>query len=257
MVQTLSDANTNSNLFDGPWASAVNDKGNTAQLFVSNLESGAITRINFKVVKKHGQANLKVVSTTQIASGYTVMTAPGSAQAGNVYVQTNLVSDGPGMAQQTDPNLQGAWGLSFSTTSPFWISDQAANFDGSGATTVYKVSDTRLPTSSGVLLTVGVTNQGNAPPSGKQTNGPTGQVSPTAPGITTGSTGLPGRRVQGTVHFRQSRRLDLGMERGCELDDRGDRRRCLVHRAGDREHLDRCRPVIRRRPEQRQHRRFQ
>ena len=83
VVQTLSDANTNSNLFDGPWASAVNDKGNTAQLFVSNVESGAITRINFKVVKKHDQANLKVVSTTQIASGYTVMTAPGSAPSGD------------------------------------------------------------------------------------------------------------------------------------------------------------------------------
>jgi hypothetical protein len=35
VVQTLTDANTNSSLFDGPWASAVNDKGSTAQLFVS------------------------------------------------------------------------------------------------------------------------------------------------------------------------------------------------------------------------------
>ncbi len=80
VVQTFSDASTDSNLFDGPWASAVNDKGNTAQLFVSNLESGAITRIDFKVVKKHGQANLKLVSMTQIASGYTIMTSPGSAE---------------------------------------------------------------------------------------------------------------------------------------------------------------------------------
>ena len=115
VVQTLSDANTSSNLFDGPWASAVNDKGNTAQLFVSNVESGTITRINFKVVKKHGQANLKVVSTTQIASGYTVMTATGSVPAGSVYVQTNLVSNGTVPAQQTDANLQDPWGLSFTT----------------------------------------------------------------------------------------------------------------------------------------------
>ena len=82
----------------------------------------------------------------------------------DIYVQTNLVSDIPGMAPNTDPNLQGAWGLSFSTTSPFWVSDQAANFNGSGASTVYKVSDTPIPTSSGPVLTVGVTNQGNAPP---------------------------------------------------------------------------------------------
>jgi uncharacterized protein (TIGR03118 family) len=188
VVQTLSDANTNSNLFDGPWASAVNDKGNTAQAFVSNLESGAITRINFKVVKKHGQANLRLVSMTQIASGYTVMTSPGSPQTGNVYVQTNLVSDISGMAPNTAPNLQGAWGLSFSTTSPFWVSDQAASFNGSGAASVYKVSDTAIPTSTGSLLTVGVANEGNAPPSGDQTNGPTGEVSTGAPGITTEAT---------------------------------------------------------------------
>jgi uncharacterized protein (TIGR03118 family) len=188
VVQTLSDANTNSNLFDGPWASAVNDKGNTAQVFVSNLESGAVTRINFKVVKKHGQANLKLVSMTQIASGYTVTTSPGSPQTGNVYVQTNLVSDMSGMAPNTDPNLQGAWGLSFSTTSPFWVSDQAASFNGAGASSVYKVSDAAIPTSSASLLTVGVANEGNAPPSGDQTNGPTGQVSTGAPGITTGAT---------------------------------------------------------------------
>ena len=200
VVQTLSDANTNSNLFDGPWASAVNDKGNTAQLFVSNLESGAITRINFKVVKKHGQANLKVVSMTQIASGYTVMTSPGSPQTGDVYVQTNLVSDIAGMAPNTDPNLQGAWGLSFSTTSPFWVSDQAANFNGSGAASVYKVSDTAIPTSSGSLLTVGVTNQGDAPPSPTRPMARRARCRTGAPGITTGSTDF----LVGTVQGRRS-----------------------------------------------------
>ncbi len=186
VVQTLSDANTHSNLFDGPWASTVIDKGDTAQLFVSDVESGAITRIDFKVVRKHGQTNLKVVSITQIASGYTVTTAPGSVPAGDVYVQTNLVSDGAAPAQQTDANLQDPWGLSFTTTSGFWISDQAADFAGSGATTVYSVSRTQPPSSSNVQLVVGVTNQGNAAPS--SANGPTGQVSPAAPGITTSST---------------------------------------------------------------------
>jgi hypothetical protein len=66
VVQTLTDANTNSNLFDGPWASAVNDKGNTAQLFVSDVEGGTVTRINLKAVKHHGQVNLQVVNITQI-----------------------------------------------------------------------------------------------------------------------------------------------------------------------------------------------
>jgi hypothetical protein len=77
VVQTLTDANTDSNLFDGPWASAVIDKGNTAQLFISNVEGGTVERINLKAVKHHGQTNLKVASITQIASGYLVQ--PNSA----------------------------------------------------------------------------------------------------------------------------------------------------------------------------------
>ncbi len=72
VVQTLTDANTNSNLFDGPWAATVIDHGNTAQLFVSNVEGGTVTRVNLKVVNHHGQVNIKVASMTQIASGYTV-----------------------------------------------------------------------------------------------------------------------------------------------------------------------------------------
>ncbi len=120
---------------------------------------------------------------------FAVLIAAGTARAGDVYVQTNLVSDGTVPNTKIDPNLLGAWGMSFSTTSPVWVSAQDANFNGSGAASVYKVSDTLIPTSSGPLLTVGVTNQGNAPPSGPaMTNGPTGEVSTTAPGITTSAT---------------------------------------------------------------------
>jgi DNA-binding beta-propeller fold protein YncE len=82
VVQTLSDASTNSNLFDGPWASAVNDHGKTAQVFVSDVEGGTVTRINLKVTKKHGQASLKVVSMTQIASGYLVQPNPAAVIVG-------------------------------------------------------------------------------------------------------------------------------------------------------------------------------
>ena len=159
----------------------------------------------------------------------TLLIAAGSARAADGYVQTNLVSDIPGMAPNTDPNLQGAWGLSYSATSPFWVSDQNANFLGSGAASVYKVSDTPIPTSSGPLLTVAVTNEGNAPPSGPaMTNGPTGQVSPGA-GDHHGLGGLLGRHVPGQLHFRQSRRLDLRLEHACgfALGDRDDRCRCL------------------------------
>ena len=138
---------------------------------VPNVESSRVARAHIKVLKKHAHADFQFVKDR--------------------FTETNLVSDIQGMAPNTDPNLQGAWGLSFSSTSPFWVSAQAASFKGSGASSVYKVADTPIPTSTGSLLTVGVTNQGNAPPSGNQTNGPTGQVATGAPGITTTSTDFP------------------------------------------------------------------
>lgn len=41
--------------------------------------------------------------------------------------QINLVSDIPGNAALTDPNLVDPWGVSFSATSPFWVSDNVTN----------------------------------------------------------------------------------------------------------------------------------
>jgi uncharacterized protein (TIGR03118 family) len=104
--------------------------------------------------------------------------AAGNALAGGGYVQTNLVSNTSGVAQQTDANLIDPWGIAYSNTSPFWIANQ-----GSGTATVYKVTGTA---SSPTLLTVGVPNEGGAAAS--QFNGPTGQVSTGAPGIVTSST---------------------------------------------------------------------
>src|SRR5258708_40055501 len=52
---------------------------------------------------------------------------------GNV-LQTNLVSDIPGMAAVTDPNLVNPWGISEGGGSPFWISDNNA-----GVSTLYSV----------------------------------------------------------------------------------------------------------------------
>jgi uncharacterized protein (TIGR03118 family) len=55
-----------------------------------------------------------------------------------VYLQTNLVSDIPGLAQSTDPNLKNPWGVSFTATSPFWVSDTGTNdstlYQGTGST---------------------------------------------------------------------------------------------------------------------------
>src|SRR5215475_6737569 len=55
------------------------------------------------------------------------------ASSGTV-LQTNLVSDLPGVAATTDPNLVNPWGISESGGSPFWISDNNA-----GVATLYQV----------------------------------------------------------------------------------------------------------------------
>jgi uncharacterized protein (TIGR03118 family) len=125
----------------------------------------------------------------------TLFLAVGAARAGDAYVQTNLVSNTPGLAPVTDPNLQGAWGQSFTTNSPFWISNQA-----SGTSTLYSVSPTQPTSASIVNLVVPITNQGNPPAAANpNTNGPTGQVAVGAPGITSQPTDF---LVNGTqAHF--------------------------------------------------------
>jgi hypothetical protein len=62
--------------------------------------------------------------------------SPNSAIDSRAYVQTNLVSDIPGLAAHTDPNLRNAWGTSTGPGLPIWVSDSAAGvstrYDGQG-----------------------------------------------------------------------------------------------------------------------------
>src|SRR5262245_27266067 len=53
-------------------------------------------------------------------------------------LQTNLVSDLPGVAQNLDPQLVNPWGISESSGSPFWISDNNA-----GVSTLYNTAGTK------------------------------------------------------------------------------------------------------------------
>ena len=46
------------------------------------------------------------------------------------YQQTNLVSDVPGLAANTDPNLVNPWGIASSATSPFWVSNAGTGVSG-------------------------------------------------------------------------------------------------------------------------------
>jgi uncharacterized protein (TIGR03118 family) len=90
-----------------------------------------------------------------------------SAQTTTPYRQTNLVSDLPGTAATTDPNLVNPWGLASSPTSPLWVSD-----NGSGFATVYNSAGQPVPAGSPLVVTI-------PPPAGSPagtTAAPTGAV---------------------------------------------------------------------------------
>jgi uncharacterized protein (TIGR03118 family) len=100
--------------------------------------------------------------------------APNSALAQH-YVQTNLVSDLPGMAAVRDPNLVNPWGLARSTGSPWWVAD-----NGAGLSTLY--DGTGTPRS--LVVTIPPPTKGSAPstPTGVVFNGSPDFVIPKAKG---------------------------------------------------------------------------
>jgi len=98
------------------------------------------------------------LAKTAFAFAVFVGLASPSVSLADTFSQTNLVSDVPGAAT-TDPNLKNPWGMSFSPTSPFWISNQ-----GSGTSTLYN--------GAGAITPLVVTIPGSSTPP----SGPTGQV---------------------------------------------------------------------------------
>jgi uncharacterized protein (TIGR03118 family) len=90
--------------------------------------------------------------------------APVSADT--LFKQLNLVSDIPGLAHVTDPNLVNSWGISESSTSPFWISD-----NGTGLSTLYHVPGSGPASVSIVPLVVTIPGAVTG-----TTSAPTGQV---------------------------------------------------------------------------------
>jgi uncharacterized protein (TIGR03118 family) len=99
---------------------------------------------------------LRFFGTAALAVAAAALSLPASAG----FIQTNLISDLPGLAVLTDPVLRNSWGLSHSATSPIWVSDQ-----GTSVTTLYNIN-------AGGVTKV---NQVSILPGGVGT-GPTGQV---------------------------------------------------------------------------------
>src|SRR5690348_14528621 len=90
-----------------------------------------------------------------------VATALVGAAAQAQYAQTNLVSNIPGRAAFTDPDLQNPWGVSFGNTSPYWISD-----NGTGLSTLYN----GLGVKSALVVTIPLPTGGPSAPTGQVFN---------------------------------------------------------------------------------------
>ena len=99
--------------------------------------------------------------TSWIATCLAVVLLVPVLAAGQHYIQTNLVSDVPGAAASTDPDLVNAWGMSRSGTSPWWVSD-----NGTGKATLYNGAGVK----QGLVVTIA------PPPGGSDPATPTGQV---------------------------------------------------------------------------------
>ena len=76
----------------------------------------------------------------------------------NRYSETDLVSDLPLIAQLQDTNLVNAWGITFSGTGPFWVSDNAA-----GKATLYAVTNVPNGEDTVTKQALEVTIPGGAP----------------------------------------------------------------------------------------------
>jgi uncharacterized protein (TIGR03118 family) len=81
---------------------------------------------------------LAVLCTVAAVAATMASTSPAQADTmgANSYHVTRLVADEPGVAQHTDPNLVNAWGLTASSTSPWWVADNETDvstlYDGAG-----------------------------------------------------------------------------------------------------------------------------
>jgi uncharacterized protein (TIGR03118 family) len=116
---------------------------------------------------KHNRIVTHVQRIAALAIAAAALVSSASAQTQH-YTQTNLVSNLPGVAAVTDPNLVNPWGLSRSSGGDWWIADNGTGlstlYDGTGKITPLVVT---IPPSDPKSTTGGV-------PTGTIFNGGTG-----------------------------------------------------------------------------------
>jgi len=97
------------------------------------------------------------------------------AQQSQHYKQTNLISNIPGMAAATDQNLVNPWGISRSSGSPWWVSD-----NGKGVSTLYTGTGSAVQ----LVVTIPGADGGSGTPTGQIFNGSQDfQIAPGKPAL--------------------------------------------------------------------------
>jgi uncharacterized protein (TIGR03118 family) len=104
---------TDPNLIQGPWDLAINDQGTTAQLFVSNVLNGVITRIDLSIPS--GSTPV-VQDMVQIGSGYTHMSDPAALEIGPTGLAFDPTSNSLFVASTADNAIYAIGNASTRTT---------------------------------------------------------------------------------------------------------------------------------------------
>ena len=129
------------------------------------------------------------VSLLFLNAGVMPHASPVFAASSVTFTQTNLVSDIPGMAKLTDPNLVNPWGMALGLNSGLWISD-----NGMGVAATYDSTGQPIPSGSPLVVTIPTPGGGTAKsaPTGVATNGTSGYV------ITSGGNSAPSTELFAT-----------------------------------------------------------
>src|SRR5215204_3032087 len=131
-------------------------------IFLRATTPDLISPEHFKLARKSNQTRtiLKFARGAFCLVSLFLFCAPAPVSAQH-YRQTNLVSDVPGLAQFTDPDLVNPWGLIASGTSPWWVANE-----GTGLSTLYNGAGVK----QALVVTVAPTPSG---PTGIVFNGST------------------------------------------------------------------------------------
>jgi len=160
---------TNGVTFEFDWTPPATDSGNIVFYVAANAANGDGNLTGDHIYTASLEITASNPSTPPVAIPVTK------------YSQHNLVSDVPGLADQTDPNLINPWGLALNATGPFWIAD---NHTGTG--TVYNGAGQPFPTDAPLVVNIpaGGTGPGASTPTGQVFNGtPAFEVSPGNPAL--------------------------------------------------------------------------